>query len=234
MGAIKNIKLAQPEYSDVVPSSKEKFTYRPFRVAEEKILLVAAESKDSVQMATAMKNIIGSCTGLDAENLTFYDIEYLFTKIRSKSVGESVNVTIKCNKCEGDNQIEIQLDTVYVQENEELKPEIVISDELVFVMHPPKIDMLHSFQEGRSEVDNVIEIFTNTIAQIQNNGEIIDVTETDKDDLRELLNQLNSDQFVTLNNYYESIPKAHIDYEFECTHCKHINKESLTGMQSFF
>lgn len=234
MGAIKNIKLAQPEYSDEVPSTKEKITYRPFRVAEEKVLLVAAESKDTVQMATAMKNIIGSCTGLDANTLTFYDIEYLFTKIRSKSVGESVVVKVKCENCQHENDIEIALDTVYVEDNPDFTDEIIINDELVFIMHPPKIEMLHAYDEKRNEVDNVIEIFANTIKQIQNNGEVLEVTEADIPDLRELLEQLSTDQFKILNNYYDSIPKSHIDYEFTCSSCSHINKEKLTGMQNFF
>ena len=48
-------KLNSPTYELEVPSTDEKIKYRPFLVKEEKILLMAMESKDNAQIINAVK-----------------------------------------------------------------------------------------------------------------------------------------------------------------------------------
>ena len=50
-------KLNTPTYELEVPSTDEKIKYRPFLVKEEKILLMAMESKDNAQIINAVKDI---------------------------------------------------------------------------------------------------------------------------------------------------------------------------------
>ena len=51
-------KLNTPTYELEVPSTDEKIKYRPFLVKEEKILLMAMESKDNAQIINAVKEIV--------------------------------------------------------------------------------------------------------------------------------------------------------------------------------
>ena len=82
-------KLDVPNYELEVPSSDKKLKFRPFLVKEEKVLLMALESQDQKEMLRAMKEIIATCTyeKFDVENSPLFDLEYIFLKIRSKSVG---------------------------------------------------------------------------------------------------------------------------------------------------
>ena len=92
-------KIATPTYELVIPSTKKKIKYRPFLVKEEKVLIVAMESEDTKQIAGAVKDVIKNCIitrGVKVEELSTFDIEYLFLNIRGKSVGEEVEVLVTC------------------------------------------------------------------------------------------------------------------------------------------
>ena len=103
-----------PSYELVIPSSQQKIEYRPFLVKEQKILMMALETQDEKAILKAIVDTIESCvtTKMDVQALATFDIEYLFTQIRAKSVGEKATVNLKCGKCEQDTQVEIPLDKV--------------------------------------------------------------------------------------------------------------------------
>ena len=92
-------KISTPTYELVIPSIKKKIKYRPFLVKEEKVLIIAMESEDTQHIANAIKEVISSCIitrGIKVDELSTFDIEYLFLNIRGKSVGEEVEVLITC------------------------------------------------------------------------------------------------------------------------------------------
>jgi hypothetical protein len=91
-------KLNTPTYELEVPSTDEKIKYRPFLVKEEKILLMAMESKDNAQIINAVKDIVSSCTfeKLNVATMPMFDMEYIFLNIRAKSVGEVSKIKILC------------------------------------------------------------------------------------------------------------------------------------------
>ena len=104
----------KPMYEVVVPSSQETFKFRPFLVKEQKSLLVAFESQDNKQILNAMLNCIESCVpGVDLKKLATFDLDYLFTQIRAKSVGEISTVLSACTKCNEENEVN------YVEEKED-------------------------------------------------------------------------------------------------------------------
>ena len=108
-------KLEVPTFTLTLQSTKEKITYRPFLVKEEKILLMALESNDGNEIFTAVQNIITACImegKVNVSALPTFDLEYLFLKIRSKSVGETSDISIPCTKCEAQNKHTIKLDDV--------------------------------------------------------------------------------------------------------------------------
>ena len=76
-------KLNTPTHELVLPSTGEKVKYRPFLVKEQKLLMLAQESKDENSLADTLGQLIKSCTfeKIDAENSPVFDIEYIFLKI---------------------------------------------------------------------------------------------------------------------------------------------------------
>ena len=51
-------KVEVPTYELEVPSTDEKLKFRPFLVKEEKVLLMALESKDNGEMINALKSLL--------------------------------------------------------------------------------------------------------------------------------------------------------------------------------
>ena len=102
-----------PKYELTVPSTGEKVRFRPFLVKEQKILLIAYESKDRKNIIQAILDTIDSCVEeLDVKKLTTFDVDFIFTNIRSKSVGEKITVNMNCKSCSTPNEIEIDLDEI--------------------------------------------------------------------------------------------------------------------------
>ena len=92
-------KINTPTYELTLPSNNKKVRYRPFLVREEKILVLAMESGDQKQITDAIVEIINDCLltkNVDVSKLPTFDIEYLFLNVRSKSVGETVEVNVTC------------------------------------------------------------------------------------------------------------------------------------------
>ena len=92
-------KLDLPIYELVLPSTKKKIKYRPFLVKEEKVLLIALESNDEKNIREAVVQLLKNCiqSRLKVENLSIFDLEYIFLNIRAVSVGEEVQMKITCS-----------------------------------------------------------------------------------------------------------------------------------------
>src|SRR6056300_1549140 len=104
-------KINAPTYELTLPSSDRKVKYRPFLVKEEKLLIIAMESENLGEIATAVKQVISNCIltrGIKVEKLSTFDIEYLFLNIRGKSVGESVDVLLTCPD-DGETQVPVTI-----------------------------------------------------------------------------------------------------------------------------
>ena len=107
-------KVEVPTYELEVPSTDEKLKYRPFLVKEEKILLMALESQDNTEMMTALKEIVKACTyeKFDTDKAPLFDLEYIFLRLRAKSVGEISKIKLKCDDDKSWAEVEIPLEDV--------------------------------------------------------------------------------------------------------------------------
>ena len=82
--------IETPVYELKLPSTNKKIRYRPFLVKEEKVLIIALESKNQIDITTAVTEVLKKCIltkGVNVDSLPTFDIEYLFLNIRSKSIG---------------------------------------------------------------------------------------------------------------------------------------------------
>ena len=120
-----------------IPSTDEKIKYRPFLVKEEKILLQAQQSDAQTEIADALVQVIENCTfnKVKVEHLPSFDIEYIFLKIRYKSVGETVKLRVLCPDDEETHvETEINLEEVGVQVEDEHTNIIKITDDIKMIM----------------------------------------------------------------------------------------------------
>jgi hypothetical protein len=229
--------LESPKYTVEIPSTKKAIEYRPFLVKEEKILLMAQESQDSLEMLNAMKNIIRACTfeKVDVNALTSFDLEYIFLKLRSKSVGEISSVNIKCSSCEAPNPIEINLDEVVVKFDDSVSKTIMITDVVGVNMRYIRVkDMSALTDDKKSQSDLINEVVIASIESIFDAEKVYSAENSSKEELITFINSLNRSQMQKIEAFISAVPALKRTIQFKCKGCGHDNQLELSGTQAFF
>ena len=228
-----------PNHTIVIPSTGKKVSYRPYLVKEEKILLMAFETNDEKQAMNAMVKCIEACIkeDIDINTFTTFDVEYCFLQIRSKSVGETADITIKCETegCETPNEVQVNLSELKCSEST-IDNVIELTDTISVEMRYPYFkDMVEGVTDtSRTETEFAYETIQNCIAGVQGNEERYDASDVSESEMKEFLEQLTSSQFIKLAEWLEQMPKVKEDVKFKCKKCGTDNNHTLEGMQSFF
>jgi len=228
-------KIVTPTYELEIPSSKEKITYRPFLVKEEKILLLAQESEKDSEMLLALKQIINNCTyeKVEVEKLPMFDLEYIFLQIRAKSVGEVVNLKLLCED-DGETYADVQvnLDEVDVEFTEGHSNSIQLTDEVGIIMSYPQINMMDLSSDSGTE--NVFGIIKNSINQITEGETVYERADFTEKDINEFLDSLTTEHFKLIQEFFETMPRLRHEVKFKNPKTKKQNKITLEGLNSFF
>ena len=232
-------KLNTPTYELEVPSTDEKIKYRPFLVKEEKVLMIAMESKDNGQIVNAVKDIVSACTfnKLDIASIPMFDVEYIFLNIRAKSVGEVSKLKLLCpddKKTYAD--VEVDLSKVEVQVDGEHTNKIELTDSMGMIMTYPTID---SFQEGGIQTisaSNMLEVVGSCILQIyEDNGEkVFQAKDQTKKELTEFIESMNTSQFKQVQKFFDTMPKLKHTIKVKNPKTKKSSEITLTGLNDFF
>jgi len=230
--------LQTPKYSTTIPSSGKVVEFRPFLVKEEKVLLIAQESDDPSSTVNAISDVITACTfeKVDVNKLTSYDLEFLFLQLRSKSVGEIVDLQIKCSSCNKDNPVKINLDKVEVKYPEKkIDNKIQLTDEVGVIMKP-----ISAADVGRlslltgDEVKLMNETICASLESIYDKNNVYTTAETPAEELVTFIDSLSRAQMAKIEEYISSSPKLAHTIEFKCSSCGEDNKLEVEGAQSFF
>lgn len=223
--------LEAPTYNLVVPSTKKKLKYRPFLVKEEKILMIAQESENETQILQAVKEIIKSCTfsKIDVNNIPMYDIEYIFLKIRAKSVGEVVSFQLKCEECGEYNKVEVNLEDVQVQFPEnEIDPNIQLNDSIGVTLKPLRMS---DIKKGDDQITDAI---ISTIDSIYDNDNVYNASTCSRKEMQEFVDSLSHQHLEKIQEFILNQPTLKHTIEYTCEKCGHKNSYELNGLQSFF
>ena len=233
-------KIATPTYELVIPSTKKKIKYRPFLVKEEKVLIIAMESEDTTQIANAVKDVIKNCIitrGVKVEELSTFDIEYLFLNIRGKSVGEEVEVLVTCPD-DGSTKVpmNIVLDDIGIQYDDDHSPDIKLDDSLTLRMKYPSMDQFvkNNFAIDDVNVDETFDIITSCIEQVYNEEESWSSKDCTKKELRDFLDSLSSKQFKEIEKFFATMPKLSHTIQVKNPNTDVESEIVLEGLASFF
>ncbi len=234
-------KISTPIYELEIPSLKKKIRYRPFLVKEEKILIIALESEDSKQIANAVKNVISNCIlskGIKVEDLSTFDIEYLFLNIRGKSVGETVDVLITCPDDETTQvPMSINLDEINVEVDPKHSRDIKLDDTLTLRMRYPSMTefIKNNFDSGDSvSVDDTFDLIVSCIDQIYSEEESWTASDSTKKELLEFVEQLSSKQFKEVEKFFETMPKLSHTIKIKNPKTGVESEVVLEGLSAFF
>lgn len=231
-----------PIYNLVVPSTKKSVTYRPFLVKDQKALLVAQQSADQRVMIDTLKEVIKSCIteSIDVSKLAIFDIEYIFTQLRSKSVGETVDIILSCDEDHGsDNEKAkikhtVDLSEIKVQEKEGHTDKIALFGDVGVVMKYPNIDDIKKLQGGAVTNEDTFKLVASSIDYIYDNDAVYHSKDQTEQELMDFINNLTSEQFGKIQSFFDTMPKMTHTINYNCPVCDKAHKIVLEGMESFF
>jgi transcription elongation factor Elf1 len=225
-----------PKYTLTIPSTKKQITYRPFFVKEQKVLLIALESQDEDQILKATTDMIAACVedNINVNKMPTFDVEYIFTQIRSKSVGETSKVNIACSSCKEYNEVEVHLDKIKIDipsKNNEIK----LNDNYTVVMNYPSYTNLIKIKSKRGTITSTMyESVLLSLDKLKTPEEVISFADEPEAEVDNFLQSLTSDQFQQLVKFVDSTPRLKHDVKFNCSSCNHTNTKTLQGLQDFF
>jgi hypothetical protein len=232
-----------PTYNMVVPSSGVSVKFRPFLVKEEKALLIAQQSEDLMVMVDTLKSVIKTCVldNIDVNKLATFDIEYMFTQIRAKSVGEIIELIFPCDNDHGEDnekarvKVSIDLTTLVVNKEDGHTNKIDLFGDVGVVMKYPTIDVMKKLESiDNDNLDKIFDVVALSVDYIYQGDEIFYAKEQQHEELLQFLNNLTSDQFLKIQNFFATMPRIKKEIEYTCPVCQKQHKKMLEGMQSFF
>jgi DNA-directed RNA polymerase subunit M/transcription elongation factor TFIIS len=229
---------SSPIYTLIVPSTEKKLKFRPFLVKEEKSLLLAEQSEDIGFMVETLKKVITDCTfnKVDVETLAVFDLEYILTKLRSKSIGEIAELVITCKNCKDVSHIKVDVSNIEVTKNQEHTKKIPLFDNVGIVMKYPKIDILNSLPKDGNILNEELgfDAIIDCIDYIYDADKIHYSKDQTKEELVNWIENLNKAQLSNIEKFFKTMPKLEFEIKHTCPKCGEDNTRKIEGIQNFF
>lgn len=226
-------KQVLPVFTLTIPSTKKKVNYRQFTVREEKMMLQAQESDDLQLIVNTVKEIIKACVqDVDVDTLALFDIEYIITKIRAKSSGEIIELSMRCENDETHPRIPalIDLEKIEVTFPEGHSKTIELYDGTGVVMRYPTINDLDNLDEKE-----ILDAVAMCIESVYTEEEVYYAADQTAEELRDYIESLTDAQVEKIKqNFFATMPTFKHDLEYTCRECGHKHKKTIKGLASFF
>ena len=226
------------QYELTIPSKKQIVQYRPFLVKEQKVLLIAYESQDRRQILNAMLNTIEACLKepLNVKALSTFDVDYMFTQIRAKSVGETSDILIGCTECETQNEVKINLEEIKIDVGE-TNNLIQLTDKISVRMRFPNYDYFISndvLMGESTQSEQLMALVVSCLDAVETGDERISMQDESEEEIMGFLDSLTSEQFEKIAQFTLDLPKLEHEIAFNCKDCGADNKRTLRGIDDFF
>lgn len=233
-------KIEHPIYPIYLKSLDRKVKFRPFLVKEEKVLLMAKESKDPEEIRLAIRQIINNCAlePLDVDSLPLFDVEMAFLKLRAKSVGESVKLVFNCQNevegvpCNTDTDYAMNLENVQFEIPEGHDPKVMITDTIGCKLKYPTLSLTMNIEEGEETFVIVLRMVMQNIEYIFDADSVYKPEDTPEAELMEFLENLSPENLTQIQNFFNTSPKVVLKDKVTCKKCgfEHtIHTEDLLG-----
>ena len=229
-------KLNSLTYELELPSSGEKLKYRPFLVKEQKALMIAQESEDNKLMENTFAQIINDCVfeDVDPYKMPMFDIEYLFLRIRGKSVGEKVKLNVLCPDDEKTRvDVEVDLEKVDVQMTDDHTNIVNLTKDITLVMRYPCLKDMSGFDDT-GEVSSMFDMIKRCVHEVRDGETIYNRVDISDKELDEFIDSMSSENFEQVANFFNTMPKLYHEIDVKNPKTKKKNKIPIEGLQSFF
>ena len=218
-----------------LPSTGQTIKYRPFLVKEQKNLMIAQESEDEKMMETAFAQIINDCVldDIDPYKMPVFDMEYVFLRIRAKSVGEKVTLNLLCPDDEKTRvNVDLDLQEVDVQMKEDHTNIVKLTDDISMVMRYPCLGDVTG--AGTTGTENIFRLIKTCVHEIHDGETVHHRVDMSEKELDTFLDSMSAQNFETLAGFFETMPKLQHAIEVRNPKTKKNGEVLVEGLQSFF
>ena len=235
--------IATPTYELTLPSTGKKVKYRPFLVKEEKLLILALDSKDQMEITNPVKDVLKKCVltrGVKIDDLPTFDIEYLFLNIRAKSVGEDINLVVTCpDDKKTEVPVTIYVDEIEVIKSKEHKKDITLDKDMTLRMKYPS---LNQFIENNFDVEDnpqttvskTFQLVADCMETVFTKEDAWDSNDYSPEERMQFIEQLSSKQFKEVEKFFATMPKLSHTIEVTNPNTKKKSSIVLEGLADFF
>jgi hypothetical protein len=227
-------KISLPLFEITVPSTGKKVKYRPFTVREEKILLVAQESKDIDQITLSIKQVLNNCLdNVDVESLAIFDIEYLLMNIRAKSVNNITKFSIVDPETQETVNLEVDINEIHIKKNPDHSNKIKIDDDNVIIMKYPSLNNMKTILENTDNNEKLFDMILSSIKTLVSGDAVYNFSDYTKEEIEEFSLGLHPKVIMEIQKFYETMPV--IRFEKKYTRKDGVEKTFvMEGLEGFF
>ena len=211
-------KIDKPVFEMTVPSMKRTVKFRPFVVREEKILLIAQQSGVERDIILAIKQILANCVqekNFNVDDLATFDLEYLFLKLRARSVNNIIEVSYRDLEDDKVYNFTIDLDEVDMLQEKEISNNIKITDKIGIIMKYPSVTLLDSIPENTSPTELVEHLVRSCISSIYDEDTVYPASEHTAEEINEFIDGLDIDTFNKIREFFDNLPQMYHKLEYK-------------------
>lgn len=236
-------KISYPTFDVYLTSLNKKVKFRPFLVKEEKLLLMAKEAEDLPSLLDTVKQIINNCCldeSVDIENLPLFDLEMIFIHLRLRSVGETLELTYKCEnvvegeRCGNSMAFDVDLNKVEVVVPEDHSNKVMISEEIGMVLKYPSIGISTSIANRTDNLQNILDLIYEHLDYVFDEDSKYESGTFTKEEFFDFLGSLSLDQLEVFKNFFSTLPYVQTSKEVTCNKCSFNHTIVVRGIDDFF
>lgn len=243
-------KIDSPEFNVTLPVSKTKIKYRPFKVKEEKLMLIAQQTGETQAISNAIKGVIQNCilNNVDINTLPIFEVEWLFLKIRSTSINNIIDLNLRDVDYDADHPeedkpnmipVSVDLEEVIIDQPEAVADIINLNDDYNVKLKYPNYDDLEGIDLSKITKENSAEYAIDLLAQAIDSvftpggGEVFLLKDFSKEEVREFVESLTSKNFKDIQAFLQATPSISYTIEYENYKGEKKTRE-LRGLIDFF
>lgn len=221
---------------------KNKVTYRPFLVKEQKVLLMTQSQQEQTRdnIYAAMVNVCEACIissthPINVSNLPLIDFGYIYAMIRAKSVGERVKVVLDCPHCKAAVP-NIEIDTTkpsFTHPIEGRTKTIEIGHNTFMTFTHPRVN---DFLQLTGSVEDDFNIAAMCLESIQTGDTIMQAgIDFNYEEALFQIDHLTIDAMSKVDDFFRNSPQMCYEGKFNCEVCKTENiPYKITETEDFF
>ncbi len=232
--------LVTPEYTITLPSTGDEIKYRPFLVKEEKVLLIALETGLESNINDAIVKIVHDCTdgATGYQDTPLFDLEYLFINIRGKSVGDVLDLKVKCpDDEETEVDVKVNIDDIEVKVEKDHSSEIKLTDDVTLIMMYPTTQItkhISDLKDGDSSTEAMFKLIQACVFEIRDKDTVYSRADMSDKELTAFFDQMTNTQLEEVNKFFETMPKVRHVMKVRNPNTKKTSEVVLEGLADFF